>query len=67
MKSDLKDQLIKYSSLEVNISNSLTFLLDNYNTMSKMAVSASIFALINQLEINSKYFNDILDTIQDND
>jgi hypothetical protein len=63
MKLELKEELINYSTLELNISNSLTFLLDNHSSMSGTALSDSILSLINQLEINSKYFNDILDTI----
>lgn len=47
MKLDLKEELVKYSSLEVNVSNNLTFLLDNHSSMSGSALSDSILSLIN--------------------
>lgn len=58
-----KDDLIQFQSLQGNIINGLAFLLDNNETMSHRLMCDSIVSIINQLEVNNKYFNNILDKI----
>lgn len=60
----IQDKLIKYDSLQVNIINSLTYILDNSKIMAPGALNDALISVINQLEVNSVHFNQILDTIQ---
>ena len=59
----IQDELIKYDSLQANIINSLTHILDNSKIMPSGALNDALISVINQLEINDAYFNQILDRI----
>ena len=56
----IQDELIKYDSLQANIINSLTHILDNSKIMAPGALNDALISVINQLEVNSIHFNQIL-------
>ena len=57
------DDLIKFQSLQGNTINSLTHILDNTEILTPGALKDALISVINQLEINDAYFNQILDRI----
>ena len=57
------DDLIKFQSLQGNIINSLTYILDNSKIMAPGALNDALISVINQLDVNDAYFNQILDRI----
>ena len=59
----IQDELIKYDSLQANIINSLTHILDNSKIMAPGALNDALISVINQLDVNDAYFNQILDRI----
>ena len=57
------DDLIKFQSLQGNTINSLTHILDNSKIMPSGALNDALISVINQLDVNDAYFNQILDRI----
>ena len=54
------DDLIKFQSLQGNTINSLTHILDNSKIMPSGALNDALISVINQLDVNSIHFKQIL-------
>ena len=54
------DDLIKFQSLQGNTINSLTHILDNSKIMAPGALNDALISVINQLDVNSIHFKQIL-------